>query len=73
MIPTLQVSGEPAVRKRFADDLDVELDPEADSETLVKTLEARLADVASRAYAPHLVSVGATGFQLTRGRLGLSL
>jgi len=73
MIPMLQTSGVASVRKRFAGDLDVELDPEGDVGALVEALEQRIAEVASRAYTPRLLALGATGFQLTRGRLGLSL
>ncbi len=73
MIPMLQTSGEASVRKRFGADLDLELDPEREVGELVETLERRIAEVASRAYTPRLLALGATGFQLTRGRLGLSM
>ncbi len=73
MIAMLQVSGDAATRKRFSADLDLELHPDSEVGELVDALELRVAEVASRAYTPRLLALGATGFQLTRGRLGLSL
>ncbi len=73
MIPLLQVSGEPAVVGRYAADLDVALDPHAAPDAVADTLLRWVGSVASRAYLPKLFAGGNTGFQLSRGPLGLSL
>jgi altronate dehydratase len=72
MIPLLQVSGIAGAHERFGSDLDVELDGNA-AQVALATLEQRIAEVASRTSAPGLAEAGGTDFQLTRGRLGISV
>ena len=73
MLPLVQVTAEPEVAEQYGDDLDRVLAPEQDVEGTVAVLAALIADVASARYRPALWSRGVTEFQLTRGRLGLSL
>jgi altronate dehydratase len=73
MIPVVQVSVDPKVAARFESDLDVSMDGSAPVSELVGSLEALLADTASRLRAPRLHGKVAAGFQLTRGLLGISL
>jgi altronate dehydratase len=72
MVPTLQVSGSDEARP-FADDLDLAFTAADHHDHLVGELERLVAAVASRTYVPHLVEAGLTDFQLTRGRLGVSV
>lgn len=77
MLPMLQVSGEQAVIDRCAADLDLQLTPGGGaSETTLADLH-RLVELiertASRDYRPALAGRGNTGFQLSRGALGISL
>ena len=73
MFPLVQVTADPAVARRYAGDLDRVLVPERDVADIVGELAALVADVASCRYRPKLWSRGVTEFQLTRGRLGLSM
>ena len=72
MIPMLQVSGTTGAHQR-AGDIDLSLDPDLDTATLVASLERLVEAVASRTYSPRLVDAGVIDFQLTRGRLGVSV
>jgi altronate dehydratase len=71
MIPLLQVSADPETTKEHGEDLDVILD--GDPSTWTEDLLASVLDVASRRYTPRLYGQGNTGFQLTRGLLGVSM
>ena len=73
MIPLVQVTADAAVAERYAGDLDRVLTLDRSAGGLVEELAALVADVASRRYRPRLWSRGVTEFQLTRGRLGLSM
>ena len=73
MIPLVQVTADSSVAARFGGDLDRVLTPDRDVRDLVGDLAALVADAASRRYRPKLWSRGVTEFQLTRGRLGLSM
>ena len=73
MIPLVQVTADPATGERFAGDLDRVLTLERSAGGLVDELAALVADTASRRYLPRLWERGVTEFQLTRGRLGLSM
>ena len=73
MLPLVQVTADPAVAGRYGNDLDRVLALERDVADLVGELAALIADVASCRYRPTLWSRGVTEFQLTRGRLGLSM
>ena len=73
MIPLVQVTADPAVADRFGGDLDRVLALDRSAGRLVEELAALVADTASRRYLPRLWSRGVTEFQLTRGRLGLSM
>ena len=73
MLPLVQVTADPAVAQRYGSDLDRILSAERDSAELVVELAELVADVASFRYRPKLWSRGVTEFQLTRGRLGLSM
>lgn len=73
MIPLVQVTADPSIADRFGGDLDRVLDLDRSAEGLVAELAALVADAASRRYLPRLWSRGVTEFQLTRGRLGLSM
>ena len=73
MLPLVQVTSVPEVAAQYNSDLDRVLVPEQGIEGTVAALAALIADVASARYRPALWSRGVTEFQLTRGRLGLSL
>ena len=73
MIPLVQVTADPSVADRCAGDLDRVLTLDREAGYLVEELAALAADSASRRYLPRLWSRGVTEFQLTRGRLGLSM
>ena len=73
MLPLVQVTAEPDVAAVYGDDLDRVLAPEQGIDTTVAALAALVADVASGRCRPALWSRGVTEFQLTRGRLGLSM
>ena len=73
MLPLVQVTADAAVAKRYGSDLDRVLVLERDLTGLVGELATLVADVASCRYRPKLWSRGVTEFQLTRGRLGLSM
>ena len=73
MIPLVQVTADPSVADRCAGDLDRVLALDREAGRLVEELAALAADSASRRYLPRLWSRGVTEFQLTRGRLGLSM
>ncbi|MBF2760467.1 MAG: UxaA family hydrolase [Ectothiorhodospiraceae bacterium AqS1] len=85
MIPLLQAASDPDVRTRHGADLDIEIDPpvqqndagstdnEAAIETAVEALARRIADTASGIYTPNANRLAMTGFQLTRGLLGVSM
>ena len=73
MLPLVQVTADPAVAGRYASDLDRLLAPERDVAGTVAEIAALVADVASHRCRPKLWSRGVTEFQLTRGRLGLSM
>ncbi len=74
MIPLVQVTADAALAERCAGDLDRALTlDDRSSDGLVAELAVLVADAASRRYLPRLWSRGVTEFQLTRGRLGLSM
>ncbi len=73
MIPLVQVTADGSVGDRFGGDLDRVLTLDRSARALVEELAALVADAASRRYLPRLWSRGVTEFQLTRGRLGLSM
>ena len=73
MIPLVQVTADPSVAERFGGDLDRVLALDRSAGSLMDELVALVADAASRRYRPRLWSRGVTEFQLTRGRLGLSM
>ena len=73
MIPLVQVATDADVAERCSGDLDRVLTLERSAGGLVGELAALVADAASRRYLPRLWSRGVTEFQLTRGRLGLSM
>ena len=73
MLPLIQVTADPVVAARCGSDLDRVLVPERGVAGIVGELAALVADVASCRYRPTLWSRGVTEFQLTRGRLGLSM
>ena len=73
MLPLVQVTADPAVAVRYRSDLDRTFVPERDPSGIVAELATLAADVASCRYRPRLWSRGVTEFQLTRGRLGLSM
>ena len=73
MLPLVQVTAEPGVAGVYGDDLDRVIAPDMDIDATVAALAALVADVASGRYRPALWSRGVTEFQLTRGRLGLSM
>ena len=73
MFPLVQVTADPAVARRYASDLDRVLLSARDVADTVGEIAALVADVASCSYRPKLWSRGVTEFQLTRGRLGLSM
>jgi altronate dehydratase len=71
MIPLLQVCADPETAKERGEDLDVILDGDPSSWT--ENLLGPVLDVASRRYTPRHYGQGNTGFQLTRGLLGVSM
>ena len=73
MLPLAQVTADPVVAARYGSDLDRVLVCERDIAGIAGELAALVADVASCRYRPTLWSRGVTEFQLTRGRLGLSM
>ena len=73
MIPLVQITADSSVAARFGGDLDRVLTLDRTAAGLVGELAALVADAASRRYRPKLWSRGVTEFQLTRGRLGLSM
>ena len=73
MVPLVQVTADPAVAARYGSDLDRVLALERDIAGIVAEVAALVAEVASCRYRPMLWSRGVTEFQLTRGRLGLSM
>ena len=73
MIPLVQVSADASLAERCAGDLDRVLTLDRSADGLVEELAVLVADAASRRYLPRLWSRGVTEFQLTRGRLGLSM
>ena len=73
MLPLVQVTADPAVAQRYGSDLDRILSAGREPAELVTELAELVADVASFRYRPTLWSRGITEFQLTRGRLGLSM
>ena len=73
MLPLVQVTAAPEVAAVYGSDLDRVFLPQQDIDTIVAALAVLLADVASGRYRPALWSRGVTEFQLTRGRLGLSM
>ena len=73
MIPLLQVTADAAVTERYRGDLDCVLTLDRSVDGIVGELVALVTAAASRRYRPKLWSRGVTEFQLTRGRLGLSM
>ena len=73
MLPLVQVTAVPEVAAQYGSDLDSVLVPEQGIDGTVAALATLIADVASARYRPALWSRGVTEFQLTRGRLGLSM
>ena len=74
MIPVLQIGADGPSAARFRQDLDHLIDPaREDDETIRRELLALLCRTASCDYAPRLWAAGCVDFQLTRGRLGVSL
>ena len=73
MLPLIQVTADAVVAARYGNDLDRVLVPGRDVPGIVGELAALVADVASCRCRPTLWSRGVTEFQLTRGRLGLSM
>ena len=73
MLPLVQVTAEPGAAAVYGDDLDRVFAPDGGVDAIVDALAALVADVASGRYRPALWSRGVTEFQLTRGRLGLSM
>ena len=73
MLPLVQVTAVPEVAAQYGSDLDGVLALEHGIDAIVAELATLIADVASARYRPALWSRGVTEFQLTRGRLGLSL
>ena len=73
MVPVLQVAADTSSARRFRQDLDHLIDPTRDVEDIRRDLLGLLCRAASRDYAPRLWAAGHVDFQLTRGRLGVSL
>ncbi len=73
MLPLVQVTADADVAGVYGDDLDRVIAPGQGMDATVAALAALVADVASGRYRPALWSRGVTEFQLTRGRLGLSM
>ena len=73
MLPLVQVTADANVAEAYGSDLDRVLVPAGDGASIVAALASLIADVASCRYRPALWARGVTEFQLTRGRLGLSM
>jgi len=73
MLPLVQVTAAPEVAARYGSDLDRAFAPGEDIDAIVAALADLIAEVASGRCKPVLWSRGVTEFQLTRGRLGLSM
>ena len=73
MLPLVQVTAAADVAQVYGEDLDRVFAPEQGIDATVAVLATLVADVASGRRRPVLWSRGVTEFQLTRGRLGLSL
>ena len=86
MIPLLQISADRGTIKRWGRELDAVFDDWAEAEAddraeevadgpeqISRQLLDLLARTASREYTPKLYGLGNTDFQLTRGRLGISM
>jgi len=74
MIPVLQVATDTLVGREFHKDRDHVIDPARDGiERICHDLLNLLCDAASHDYEPRLWTAGCVDFQLTRGRLGVSL
>jgi hypothetical protein len=74
MIPVLQIATDTPSARRLGPDLDHLIDPARDDgDTIRRELLELLCQAASRDYAPRLWAAGCVDFQLTRGRLGVSL
>ena len=73
MIPMLQVSTVPCVCAKFADDLDWTCAQPGDPNRMLDELNTQISDIASRRKPPRLNERAASGFQLTRGLLGISM
>ncbi len=73
-VPLMQFSTHPDTVRRQGGNLDLPSGEERlGAEALSSRLLERVCQVASRQYVPKLFGQGNTGFQLTRGLLGLSL
>ncbi len=73
MIPLLQYSSDTDVLRRFAPDLDLQLVSERQEHSFDQAICDAVQSVADGSYSPKLYSRGNIEFQLTRGRLGISL
>jgi hypothetical protein len=74
MIPVLQVATDDPTARRFRHDRDHLVDAShGDVEEIERDLLGLVCRTASQDYAPRLWSAGCVDFQLTRGRLGVSL
>jgi altronate dehydratase len=71
MIPLLQISADPETIEGHGEDLDVILD--GDPSVWTQNILDSVLDVGSRRCTPRLYGQGNTGFQLTRGLLGVSM
>ena len=70
-IPLLQVTGSHALASRFHSEFDALLAP--DAHAALSTIIDLLADTLNQRYSPKSVALNNVDFQLTRGRLGISL
>lgn len=73
MVPTLQIGDGSRPRPGSDLDLDLLLDPAAGDDATADAIERLIARAASRDYVPRLYGAGVVDFQLTRGRLGVSV
>ena len=73
MVPVLQIAADTSSARRFRQDLDHLIDRARAVEDIRRDLLGLLCRAASRDYAPRLWAAGHVDFQLTRGRLGVSL
>ena len=71
MIPLIQAASDTATIGDYSEDLDVLLT--GDPSSWMGALLEKTLDVASRRYVPKLFAQGNTGFQFTRGLLGVSM